>query len=69
MPPQFWAGHDVDANLGMTNALLRAALPATQVLDFFTGMGRDDVGPDGVHVSPAGHTKRAEVACRALGFE
>ena len=69
VPPHFLAKRDLEGNLGMTNALLRTALPATQLLDFFTGMGREDVGPDGVHVSPAGQAKRAEVACRALGCE
>lgn len=66
--PQF-VDRSLEPKLVATNSVLQQLLRPAQILDFFTGMTRDDIVGLGVHLSGAADQKRAEVAYRALGFE
>ena len=66
VPPRFDGARARDAERLVTNALLRSRVAPDRLLDFDTAVTRDDFGPDGVHVNPAGHAKRAAEALRVL---
>lgn len=48
------------------NALLTAQLPGNRLIDFSSGMTREDYAFDGVHIMESGQRKRAAAALRAL---
>jgi hypothetical protein len=50
----------------MTNVLLRRALPSTRVIDFYTGILREDVRPDGIHLFATGQAKLTMAASMTL---
>jgi lysophospholipase L1-like esterase len=55
-----------DAGIEAANAALRAAIPATDIVDFSTGFGPEQLEPDGVHVNEAGQALRAARAYERL---
>jgi lysophospholipase L1-like esterase len=66
-PPRMPIEQEVNAKIEEANDALRAAFPATQVLDFWSGFGAEDFEADGLHLNAHGQAKRAQVAARALG--
>lgn len=65
--PPWFAPAPVDMNLAIAdlNAFVRFAF-GTRVIDFHEGFDRDDFGPDGIHLTVAGHQKRAAIAAAML---
>ena len=48
------------------NRTLRQAFPADSIIDFATGMAREDFEADGLHPNASGQHKRAQAALRTL---
>jgi lysophospholipase L1-like esterase len=64
-PPLFPPEPERADALTALNAALRAEF-ADRLIDFASGMGRDDFEPDGIHPNAAGQHKRAAAALRVL---
>ena len=67
-PPLRPKGRDYSTEVAALNDLLREAFPAESLIDFHTGFA-DALAPDGVHLTPEGHARRARIVREALGLE
>jgi len=65
IPPALNQSPEFDEGVGSTNALIRRAVRADRVIDFASGLTRDDYLDD-VHFGISGHDKRASAALAAL---
>jgi hypothetical protein len=65
VPPALSKSAEFDEAVESTNALIRRAIDAERIIDFASGLTRDDYLDD-VHFNEAGHTKRASAALAAL---
>jgi lysophospholipase L1-like esterase len=65
-PPTYAPEPDHADALAALNAALRGAFPAGRIVDFTTGMTREDFEADGLHPNAAGQHKRAAAALRVL---
>lgn len=66
-PPLRLKHRDYSAEVTALNDLLRSAFPPESLLDFHTGFA-ENLAPDGVHLTPEGHAKRARIVRKALGL-
>jgi lysophospholipase L1-like esterase len=65
IPPAF-DGYGDPTWVERANALLTARAAPTPLIDFVSGMQREDYYPDGVHILESGQQKRARAAISAL---
>ena len=66
IPPVFSADGAKSAWVDRTNALLAAQIASDRLIDFSSGMSREDYASDGIHIEASGQRKRAAAALRAL---
>jgi alpha-tubulin suppressor-like RCC1 family protein/lysophospholipase L1-like esterase len=65
VPPALSRSTEFDEAVKSTNSLIRQAVDARRIIDFASGLTRDDYMDD-VHFNQAGHIKRASAALAAL---
>lgn len=64
--PPCWEERCDPAAIAASNRILREAWPAEEVVDFDSGIEREDLLPDLVHLNPQGHRKRLAAVLDAL---
>jgi lysophospholipase L1-like esterase len=65
--PPLLSGNDAKREwVERTNALLVAQMPGDRLIDFSSGMTREDYAFDGIHIMASGQRKCADAALRAL---
>jgi lysophospholipase L1-like esterase len=64
--PPCWTSKCDRAKIDEMNALMRGVWPHRTMVDFSSWVTRDDLGEDGLHFLPAGHTKRSDAALKVL---
>jgi lysophospholipase L1-like esterase len=66
IPPVYYGNEEVSARIVAANALLAQKVAADRLVDFHSGMNKEDFHPDGLHINLSGQRKRAAAAHRAL---